>query len=294
MPGSSSALVHRRSTVRRAPDGLPPRRDPLRGRTSATIADARPIRGRGRTGLTRPARCAARRSRRESCSTIFTQSSTSADRQRPRRPPRSGRRSAICSSEYFVTAAPTSQIASTSDDHRRRRRRRLSRHRVRPRYACGYPSAWREATRTTPRATTTCSSSSATGSVRRARLRGAGHRGRGAGSASWRRTTSTRTRSPTSSSSPADGRIAERASGLGQYLVRHWERVGARRGRVARLLAAQARLPRRVPRPPRQGGPARRRLGRRHGRVRLREPEGGRPLLELAPVPSWHEVQFAS
>ena len=40
----------------------------------------------------------------------------------------------------------------------------------------------------------------------------------------------------------------------------------ARRGRVARLLAPQARLPRRLARPPRQGGPARGRVGRRDPR----------------------------
>ena len=48
----------------------------------------------------------------------------------------------------------------------------------------------------------------------------------------------------------------------------------------------------RMARPPRQGRPARGRLGRRRGRVRLPRPSGGRALLELAPVPSWHELQF--
>ena len=68
----------------------------------------------------------------------------------------------------------------------------------------------------------------------------------------------------------ADGRIAEPRSGLGRYLVRHWEQRRAARGRVARLLAAQARLPRRLARPPREGGPARGRLGRGERRLRLR------------------------
>ena len=67
----------------------------------------------------------------------------------------------------------------------------------------------------------------------------------------------------------AQGVIEDPESRLGRYLVRNWERVVARRRRVARLLAAQARLPRRLARPPGQARRARDRLGRRRGRVRL-------------------------
>ena len=67
----------------------------------------------------------------------------------------------------------------------------------------------------------------------------------------------------------------------------------ARRRRVARLLAAQADLPRRLARPPGEARRARGRLGRGRGRVRLpASRRRRRPLLELAPVPSWHELQF--
>src|SRR5438132_5464220 len=48
------------------------------------------------------------------------------------------------------------------------------------------------------------------------------------------------------------------------------------RRRVARVLAEEARLPRRVARPPRQGGPAGGRVGRRRSRLRLSRP-GRRP-----------------
>ena len=67
----------------------------------------------------------------------------------------------------------------------------------------------------------------------------------------------------------ADGRIVEARSGLGHYVVRHWERVALVDGRVARLLAAKARVPRGVARPPRQGGSARGLLGRGQRRFRL-------------------------
>ena len=91
----------------------------------------------------------------------------------------------------------------------------------------------------------------------------------------------------------ADGRIGDPRSGLGLYLVRHWERVSLAERRVARLLAAEARLPRRLARPPREGGAPRRVVDRRHGRLRLRRAAGrahaprarARSLLARAPVP---------
>src|SRR5439155_6116767 len=87
-----------------------------------------------------------------------------------------------------------------------------------------------------------------------------------------------------------DRRAAERARPLPRPAL--GARV-ARRRRVARLLAAQARLPRRVARPPREGGPPRGDLGRRQRRLRLlRPPRRPRPprarpgsLLARAPVP---------
>ena len=110
-------------------------------------------------------------------------------------------------------------------------------------------------------------------------------------SASWRETSSTAMRRPTWSSSPRTDswRSPQRARPLSRSAL------GAdlpRRRRVARLLAAQARLPQRVARPPREGGAARHRVGRALRRVHYSEPNGDRALLELAPVPSWHELQF--
>ena len=61
----------------------------------------------------------------------------------------------------------------------------------------------------------------------------------------------------------AQGVIDEPASRLGRYLVRNWERVSLVERRVARLLAAQADLPRRLARPPGEARRARGRLGRR-------------------------------
>src|SRR5206468_407532 len=56
-----------------------------------------------------------------------------------------------------------------------------------------------------------------------------------------------------------------------------------RRGRGARVLAQEARLPRRLARPPREGGKAGGRLGRGGGRVQLSRP-GRRPGAARAPA----------
>jgi hypothetical protein len=81
-------------------------------------------------------------------------------------------------------------------------------------------------------------------------------------------------------------------SGLGQYVVRHWERVSLSGGEslvywLKKLVFRGAWLDHRV----------------KEGLLEVawdddaadfgyRDPRGGRALLELAPVPSWHEVQF--
>ena len=90
----------------------------------------------------------------------------------------------------------------------------------------------------------------------------------------------------------SDGRIAEPRSGLGQYLVRHWEHVSLARGEslvywLRKLVFRGAWLDHRV----------------KDGRLEVTwddgasefaylEPGGERALLELAPTPSWHELQF--
>jgi len=90
----------------------------------------------------------------------------------------------------------------------------------------------------------------------------------------------------------ADGRIDEPRSQLGRYLVRHWERLSLLDGEslvywVRKLVFRGAWLDHRV----------------KEGLLEVaweedvadfgyRDPRGGRALLELAPVPSWHELQF--
>ena len=90
----------------------------------------------------------------------------------------------------------------------------------------------------------------------------------------------------------ADGRIAEPRSGLGQYLVRQWEHVALVNGEslvywLRKLVFRGAWLDHRV------------KEGRLDvawedatGEFAYVDPQGERPLLEVAPVPSWHELQF--
>jgi hypothetical protein len=90
----------------------------------------------------------------------------------------------------------------------------------------------------------------------------------------------------------ADGRIDEPRSALGAYLVRHWERLSIVKGEslvywIRKLVFRGAWLDHRV----------------KEGLLEVswddvvadfayRDPRGGRALLELAPVPSWHALQF--
>ena len=90
----------------------------------------------------------------------------------------------------------------------------------------------------------------------------------------------------------ADGRIADARSALGQYVVRHWERVALNDGEslvywLRKLVFRGAYLDHRV----------------KEGLLEVMwddvasdfgyaEPQGGRALLELAPTPSWHTLQF--
>ncbi len=90
----------------------------------------------------------------------------------------------------------------------------------------------------------------------------------------------------------ADGRIVEPRSQLGRYLVRHWERIYLVDGEsivywLRKHVFRGAWLDHRV----------------KEGLLEVawddealdfayRDPQGGRALLELAPVPSWHDLQF--
>jgi hypothetical protein len=90
----------------------------------------------------------------------------------------------------------------------------------------------------------------------------------------------------------ADGRIAEARSPLGRYLVRHWERVGLLEGEslvywLRKLVFRGAWLDQHV-----KEGLLEVSWDESSGDFGYAEPRGGRPLLELAPVPSWHALQF--
>ena len=90
----------------------------------------------------------------------------------------------------------------------------------------------------------------------------------------------------------ADGRIAEARSGLGRYLVRHWERVALVSGEslvywLRKLVFRSAWLDHRV-----KEGLLEVAWDEEVADFGYAEPRGGRALLELAPVPSWHELQF--
>ena len=90
----------------------------------------------------------------------------------------------------------------------------------------------------------------------------------------------------------ADGRIAEPRSPLGRYLVRHWEHVALVEGEslvywLRKLVFRGAWLDHRV-----KEGLLEVSWDEDSGDFGYAEPRGGRALLELAPVPSWHALQF--
>ena len=90
----------------------------------------------------------------------------------------------------------------------------------------------------------------------------------------------------------ADGRIVDPRSGLGLYLVRHWERVSLQNGEslvywLRKLVFRGAWLDQHV-----KEGLLDVDFDPEEAEFGYRDPRGDRPLLELAPIPSWHELQF--
>jgi hypothetical protein len=90
----------------------------------------------------------------------------------------------------------------------------------------------------------------------------------------------------------SQGWIAEPRSGLGQYLVRHWERLSLVSGEslvywLRKLVFRGAWLDHRVKQDLLEVA-----WEDESAEFAYRDPRGGRALLELAPVPSWHELQF--
>jgi hypothetical protein len=90
----------------------------------------------------------------------------------------------------------------------------------------------------------------------------------------------------------AQGEIAAPASRLGRYIVRNWEKVAVVEGEslvywLRKLVFRGAWLDHQVKR-----GGLEVMWDDVEAEFAYQHPGGGRPLLELAPVPSWHELQF--
>ena len=90
----------------------------------------------------------------------------------------------------------------------------------------------------------------------------------------------------------ADGRIVEARSGLGHYVVRHWERVALVDGEslvywLRKLVFRGAWLDHRV-----KAGLLEVDWDETSNDFTYADTNGGRALLELLPTPSWHELQY--
>ena len=90
----------------------------------------------------------------------------------------------------------------------------------------------------------------------------------------------------------ADGRIEDARSGLGRYLIRHWERIALIGGEslvywLRKLVFRGAWLDHWV-----KDGRLEVSWEDETGEFVYLDPRGERALLEVAPIPSWHELQF--
>jgi hypothetical protein len=90
----------------------------------------------------------------------------------------------------------------------------------------------------------------------------------------------------------SEARIAEPRSLLGEYLVRHWEQLSIVDGEslvywLRKLIFRSAWLDHRLKENLLEVS-----FDDRTGDFDYRDPDGGRALLELAPVPSWHKLQY--
>ncbi len=90
----------------------------------------------------------------------------------------------------------------------------------------------------------------------------------------------------------AESRIEDPRSGLGMYLMRHWERLALNDGEslvywLHKLVFRGAYLDHRVKEDLLEVT-----FDEATGDFGYAEPEGGRALLELAPTPSWRALQF--
>ena len=90
----------------------------------------------------------------------------------------------------------------------------------------------------------------------------------------------------------SEARISEPQSPLGDYLVRHWEQLSIVDGEslvywLRKLVFRSAWLDHRL-----KENLLEISFDDRTGDFDYRDPDGGRALLELAPVPSWHKLQY--
>jgi hypothetical protein len=90
----------------------------------------------------------------------------------------------------------------------------------------------------------------------------------------------------------AHGHITDPQSELGDYLVRHWERLALVNDEslvywLRKLIFRGAWLDQRVKENLLEVD-----WDEEASEFGYRDPQGGRALLELAPVPSWHELQY--
>jgi hypothetical protein len=90
----------------------------------------------------------------------------------------------------------------------------------------------------------------------------------------------------------AQGTIDEPRSSLGEYVIRHWERIALVNNEslvywLRKLVFRGAWLDHRV-----KENLLEVLWDDEASEFGYRDPHGGRALLELAPVPSWHELQF--
>jgi hypothetical protein len=88
------------------------------------------------------------------------------------------------------------------------------------------------------------------------------------------------------------GALQDPRSGLGTYLIRHWEHVGVLEGEslvywLRKLVFRGAYLDHRV-----KHGLLEVNWDETSGDFGYADPQGGRSLLELAPTPSWEPVKF--
>lgn len=90
----------------------------------------------------------------------------------------------------------------------------------------------------------------------------------------------------------SQGMIDEPRSRLGRYLMRNWERVSLVNGEslvywLRKLIFRFAWLDHQVKRSALEVV-----WDDAEAEFAYQHPDGGRPLLELAPIPSWHELQY--